>query len=71
MGLMRRIDKVQLKIIKALKDCHVGRIGAMNALLSITLSIATEEAPEDPIKAINKSLHEIQEWQDYFLDLAR
>ena len=36
----------------------------MNALLSITLSIATEEAPTDPIRAINDSLEEIQAWQD-------
>ena len=59
----------------------MSRIGAMNALLSITLSIAKEEAndlpgnlevmPDDPIKIINKLLAEIQEWQDYFLDLAR
>ncbi|KFM20492.1 hypothetical protein AAA799D07_00387 [Marine Group I thaumarchaeote SCGC AAA799-D07] len=78
---MRRIDKVQLMIMEALKDSHVGRIGAMSALLSITLSIAKEEAdnlpgnldvmPNDPIKIINKLLAEIQEWQDYFLDLAR
>ena len=61
---MRRIDKVQLMIMEALKDSHVGRIGAMSALLSITLSIAKEEAdnlpgnldvmPNDPIKIINK-----------------
>ena len=71
MGLARRIDKVQLKIMEALKDCHLDRIGAMNALLSITLSIATEEAPDDPIKAIHESLSEIQDWQNYFLYLAK
>jgi len=42
----------------------VGRIGALDALLSIALSIAREEAPDDPIKAINKSLEEVQEWRD-------
>ena len=63
MGL-RRIDKVQLKIIEALKDCHLSRIGAMNALLSITLSIAKEETPSDPISVIHESLQEIQELQD-------
>ena len=63
MGL-RRIDNVQLKIMEALQDCQLDRIGAMNALLSITLSIATEEAPDDPIKAINESLQEVQEWRD-------
>jgi len=78
---MRRIDKVQLKIMEALEDSHAGRIGAMSALLSITLSIAKEEAhhlpgnleviPGDPIKIINELLAEIQEWQDYFVDLAR
>ena len=29
---MKRVDKVQLKIMEALKDSHVSRIGAMNAL---------------------------------------
>ncbi len=61
---MRRIDEIQLKIIESLKDCGVGRIGALDALLSIALSIAREEAPDDPIKAINKSLEEVQEWRD-------
>ena len=61
---MRRIDEIQLKIIESLKDCGVGRIGALDALLSITLSIAREEAPDDPIKAINESLEEVQEWRD-------
>ena len=61
---MRRIDEIQLKIMEALKSCGVGRMGVMNALLSIALSIAREEAPDDPIKAINESLEEVQEWRD-------
>jgi hypothetical protein len=40
------------------------RVGAINALLSIALSIAKEETPSDPIRAINESLEEIQELQD-------
>ena len=59
---MKQVDKVQLKIIAALKDCHLDRIGAMNALLSIALSIAEE--PTNPISVINDSLAEIQDWQD-------
>ena len=64
MGLMIRIDNVQLKIINALKDCKLDRVGAINVLLSIALSIAKEELPADPIIALNESLEEIQEWQD-------
>jgi hypothetical protein len=64
MGLMIRIDNVQLKIINALKDCKLDRVGAMNVLLSVTLSIAKEEAPSDPITVINDSLEEVQHWQD-------
>ena len=64
MGLTRRIDKVQLQIMNALKDCKLDRVSAMNALLSIALSIAKEEMPTDPIHAINDSLEQIQAWQD-------
>ena len=64
MGLTRRIDKVQLQIMKALKDCKLDRVSAMNALLSIALSIAKEEIPTDPIRVINDSLEQIQAWQD-------
>ena len=64
MGLTKRIDKVQLQIMNALKDCKLDRVSAMNALLSIALSIAKEEMPTDPIRAINDSLEQIQAWQD-------
>ena len=50
--------------MNALKDCKLDRVSAMNALLSIALSIAKEEMPTDPIHAINDSLEEIQAWQD-------
>ena len=63
-GLTRRIDKVQLQIIEALKDCKLDRIGAMSVLLSVALSIAKEETPNDPIRTINETLQEILEWQD-------
>ena len=50
--------------MNALKDCKLDRVSAMNALLSIALSIAKEEMPTDPIHAINDSLEQIQAWQD-------
>ena len=68
---LKQVDKVQLKIIAALKDCHLDRIGAMNALLSIALSIAEEEEPTNPISVINDSLAEIQDWQDPIFRLLR
>ena len=71
MVLMIRIDNVQLKIINALKDCKLDRVGAINVLLSIALSIAKEELPADPIIALNESLEEIQEWQDPIDSLLR
>ena len=50
--------------MNALKDCKLDRVSAMNALLSIALSIAKEEMPTDPIRVINDSLEQIQAWQD-------
>ena len=55
---------VDSKILLENADVFVGSGGTMtaeSALLSIALSIAKEETPSDPIRAINESLEEIQE----------
>ena len=58
----REIDRVQKKVMQAMRGSGISPEYALNLMLSIALSIA-KEMDNDPIARINKQLEELSYWQ--------
>ena len=58
----REIDRVQKKVMQAMRGSGISPEYALNLMLSIALSIA-KEMDNEPIARINKQLEELSYWQ--------
>ena len=56
------IDRVQKKVMQAMRGSNISPEYALNVMLSIALSIA-KEIDNEPIARINKQLEELSYWQ--------
>jgi len=56
------IDRVQKKVMQAMRGSNISPEYALNVMLSIALSIA-KEIDNEPIARINKQLEELSFWQ--------
>jgi len=56
------IDRVQKKVMNAMRGSKISPDYALNVMLSIALSIA-KEMDNEPIARINKQLEELSFWQ--------